>query len=208
MNPDTVSKVISNTAFSVICFAHLMFVWKALRNQTKPNAISWGAWAFAGIINVFSYHAMSGDPVVALWTKALAAMSGLMFICAILKKGSYRFTVSEFALLTLSIMAALILYVFHDARGASLIMVLALAIPFIPVIKGLMKNPENESMFSWIVLDAGYALVLINVFLRWTGEWGNVAVPALCFFGNACVIWLSSEARKKVIHNPKGDDQK
>jgi len=197
MKNGIVSIIISITALLIMCAAHIVFIVRIRSGHIKPNASSWGAWVFATAVNVFSYSAMSKDIIVASWTFMIFTMCAIVFVYALLKRSFSRMTIPDWLLLTLSIIATLTLYFSHDAKSASLILSVACVIPLLPTIIGLRNNPSNENSLPWIMLAIGYALVTVNVIMRWKGEWGNLAMPVLIFVGNSCVVWLSSSARKR-----------
>ena len=197
MNRETVSIEISIIALLVICVAHVVFIIRIRNGQIRPNASSWGSWTFAALVNTLSYNAMSQDIVVAAWTFMTFAMCAIVFIYTLAKKGFSKMTMADWLLSSLSVVAVFVLYFRHDAKTASLILVGASAIPFLPTIFGLMSNPRNENYLPWLILNLGYSMVMINIIMRWKGEWGNLAMPILFIVGNSCIIFLSSGKRKQ-----------
>ncbi|KPJ85781.1 hypothetical protein AMJ57_01930 [Parcubacteria bacterium SG8_24] len=175
------------TSFAVHLLAFLVFNWKTARGQARPNTATWTIWSFVTILNCASYFVMSGD-----WIKALQPLAG-----ALACTGTLLFALSrgrlerpgrfDLAVLAVSLVSAIVWFVWRQAAFANLVLQAAFVISFIPTLKDVWRAPQKESPLPWFMWGAAYLLLIAAVCVRWSGHIPDLVYPLNSFFWHALV---------------------
>jgi len=175
------------SAFALHIAAFLVFNWKTMRGESRPNAATWAIWAFVATLNCLSYFAMSDD-----WVKSLQPLAGSLacvgtFGFALAKGRLTRLRGLDLGILTIGLAAVLAWFVYRSATSANLILQAAFVVSFIPTFRDVWRRPEGESATPWFMWGSAYVLLVATVFLRWSGNAAEAVYPLNSFFFHSLV---------------------
>lgn len=152
-----------------------------LNSSVKPHIVSWVLFSVITLINAITYVIFTGD----VFKSALAFtdfFTCIVITCLILFKGKYvKFTILEYSIIFLSILSLVVWYVLHSAQYANLLLQPAYILAFIPTLKSVFINPENENARVWFMWAFSFILTLVVIFLRWNNNWVDVINPLIAF---------------------------
>lgn len=176
--------------------AFILYYWQNKTGQSKPNAATWGIWAFLATLNALSYREMTGD-VVATLQFFTGSVGGILLFLYVLTFGKFSWLKPrEWGLLALGIFAVLVWWKFRSATWANMIILVAVVISFIPTLEGVWRDPFTETPRSWVLWTLAFIVATTNVALR-----GNKAIalltPAVLIVAHGVIAVLSTERRKK-----------
>ncbi|MFH1916626.1 MAG: hypothetical protein ABIJ21_05145 [Nanoarchaeota archaeon] len=167
---------------------------QSLTGRSKPNPVSWLIWAFLSALNAFSFSSMT-DWVMALQFFA-GTVANLVTFSILLFSGKIGWPKhNDLWSLAIGLVAALVWWLFKTATGANFIIVIGLAVSFIPTIKGVWRDPKIETPLAWWFWTIAPFLTGAVVNLR-HGEWTGYVMPILLILGHGSVAVLAR--RKKV----------
>lgn len=173
---------------------------QAFKKMSKPNVASWAIWAGITVLNFTSYRSMSGDWMVSLLPTVSSIFCILTFIVAIAKGGRFsKLDGFDRSALVLGIAAMIAWRVLNSAAYANLIVQAGVVIGFVPT----WRNAHKERPAAWFIWTSAYALGIILIAMRWTGQWENLVYPGLCFFAHLAVGIVA--ARTEYFHNMQLD---
>lgn len=147
-------------------------------------------------LNAGSYFAMSAD-----WVKSLQVIAGtigatLIFWSVLLRNKFVRPTRHELVILTIGFAAIFVWWVSREATYANLLIITAISIGFLPTIEGVWRDPNNEEPLAWYVWMSAFALGIIVVALRYSGQPQDFAYPVVGLVLDSTVAFLSRKSRK------------
>ena len=175
--------------------AFILYNIQTKLGQSKPNATTWGLWAFSATINAFSYSSMSGDMIVALqfFTSSVACILTFLYVLVIGKLSWPKR--KEWALVGLVLFAVFVWWKW-SATSANVIILVAVTFSFIPTFEGVWRDPFKETPLSWTLWTLAYLVTATNVLLR-----GNHLValvsPIGLLIAHGSIAVLSTQKRKK-----------
>lgn len=146
----------------------------------KPNATSWGLWAFGSIIATWSYFELVHD-----WTKVIFPIACCVvcigtFVFAWFK-GKFEAPKKEDVLIAMLDILVVVFWLFTEsATMTNLLMQVDVIISFYPILRGVLANPRSEEPKPWFVWTAAYALFFIAVILSWE-KWWDIMYPVVYF---------------------------
>lgn len=182
-----VSTVLGWSSFAVHIIAFLIFNWKTVRGLSRPNAATWGIWAFVATLNCVSYFVMSDD-----WVKSLQPLAGSLacigtFAFAMYAGKLTRLRALDALILAIGIAAVVVWFHYRSATFANLVLQAAFAISFIPTFRDIWDDPGKESVVPWFLWGSAYVLLIITVLMRWNGNIAEAVYPFSSFFFHTSV---------------------
>ncbi len=172
-------------ALALLC-AYTIYNWQILFGDKTPSIAAWVLWSFLVLLNISSYWKMSKDWAMTL----LSIASGLACLgttVVVVAKGGGFGSLDKlgWTILGVGILACLVWYRYKKADYASAIVVVAVAIGFIPIFQGMHAGTVREtSSIPWFVWTTGYALGTVVVLLRWSEtkkrNWFELVYPLGC----------------------------
>jgi hypothetical protein len=183
--------VMHGTAFVIYCIQTKL-------GSSKPNAATWSLWAFLATVNALTYKGVSGDIVATLqfFMGSAACIGTFLFALAIGKFS--RLKVFEWSLFALGMVASVIWLVFRNAVFANMIVLVTIAISFVPTVVGVWRDPHQEAPFPWVIWTSAYLLTTLTVVMRWHGEKAALVAPIFLLLAHGWVVWLSAPGRKSL----------
>lgn len=146
-----------------------------------PNLTSWSIWGITSLLDTWNYSEMTGD-----WQKNLLSFT-CSLMCLItwiicLFKGRFEKLEMEHFIGFLTCGIALVLWRGFDLiKESNITLQIDNLISFIPILIGVMKNPNKENSRPWIVWTFSYFIGTVVVLLRFR-QWEDLLYPAGCAF--------------------------
>ena len=179
----------------VIAFA--IYNRQMLKKDSEPNIATWTIWSFLTVINFRSYEKMSGDMVKSILPTASSIACIITFLYTLYKGKFEKVDIYDLLAIPIGIIAGVFYFYYSLAMYANLILQFAVLISFWPTWRGVWKDPKKEKSLPWIIWTSAYTLQIGVVYLRWTGQYEDLAYPVCCFFWHAFVPVFKH--RKKII---------
>ncbi|MFA6445980.1 MAG: hypothetical protein WCW14_01890 [Candidatus Paceibacterota bacterium] len=141
----------------------------------KINTGSWSIWAIAGVVDLVSYFALTGDWVVNILPAVCAvAAIGTFWYAVVRKRFSWPDKI-DWAFVGAD-GAITVIWVFTNAVVANLLYQVSAVLSFIPMYRGLLSGKEKEKPLPWIIWTVAYSLLTASVLLR-LERWEELAFP-------------------------------
>lgn len=141
----------------------------------KINTGSWSIWALAGIVDLMSYLAVTGDWVVNI-LPAVCAMAAIgTFIYAIVRK-QFSWPDRVDWLFVGADGVITVVWVFTNAVFANLLYQVSAVSSFVPMWRGQLAGVEKEKPLPWLIWTLAYTLLTASVSLR-QERWEEFAYP-------------------------------
>ena len=162
--------------------------------RVKPNAASWGIWAFGAVLESSSYVFASGD-----WVKNMlpiaCSISAVVLFLACLRGGHFeRLTRFEWFLAVLDCLAIFIWWRYESAVYANLFLVITAVISFVPLFVDVWNDPMVEDSRPWVIWTIAYTVLAVVVMLRWE-KWEDIVYPGIFIILHAVVAVLALDKR-------------
>lgn len=171
----------------IIAFvAYIIYIVSILRNESKPNRVSWFVWSFVGLVSAISYY-FSGTHNT-IWVPFVEFIGPLIIAILAIKYGEGGLKDKTDLLCLLGAFISIILWIIFDSPVIALIFNLAVdAFALIPTIKKSYKRPEGENFWAWF--GTGTADV-INLFAIEKFTLGILIYPVYMLVADIIIIGL------------------
>jgi hypothetical protein len=180
--------------------AYIIYNWYS---RNRPNIAAWGVWGFLTLLNTSSYFVMSSDWVKSILTIVNSVLC-IMTLGLALYRGKFdKIDIWDKLAFVVGIVAGLVWIRWHSATSANLILQISIAAGFIPLYRGVWRNPDCERALPWLVWTVGYGLNIVTVVLRWQGQLQDLAYPVNCLvlhFGVALLVTV--RIRNAILGKP------
>ncbi len=164
---------------------------QVFQGTTTPNTATWTLWAFLIALNASTYAAMTADLAKSLLPIA-SALAGLGTFAYALFAGKFRrLDFWDWVVLSIGIAAGVVWWWYQSATYANLLVVGAVVVSFLPLLRGVWKNPAVEKALAWYVWATAYILLTMVVILRWKGQYEDFVYPVSMFFLHLAVGLLT-----------------
>lgn len=168
----TISIVLGFTAGAMQLYGY--WVYNRVAGD-KINTGSWSMWALAGVIDLASYFAVTGDWVVNILPAVCALAAIGTFIYAYKRKRFSWPDKTDWAFVGAD-GAITVVWVFTNAVFANLLYQANSALSFVPMCRGLLSGREKEKLLPWLVWTLAYSILMWSVLLRFH-RWEELAYP-------------------------------
>ncbi|HEY0010324.1 MAG TPA: hypothetical protein VGB97_00220 [Candidatus Paceibacterota bacterium] len=163
--------------------------------------MSWSIWAFLSTLNALSYREMTDDWVSTLQFVTGAVACILTFLYALFS-GKFAWPKPrEWVVFALGAIAVLVWWKYQSATAASVIVITAFMVSFIPTYEGVIKDPYKESPMAWVLWTIVFAVGALIVVLR-DKEPIALLNPILLAISHGGVALLSTRKRKARFPKP------
>ncbi len=152
------------------------------QGTSVPNTATWTLWAFLTVLNASSYAVMTADVAKYILPVASALATIGTFGYSLFAGKFKRMDPWDWLVLAIGMIAGVVWWWYQSATYANLIVIVAVAIAFIPLYRGVWKNPTLEKPLPWYVWTMAYAVVTVVVVLRWKGQYEDLVYPVSMFF--------------------------
>lgn len=172
------------------------YYYRSIKNGVRPNTTSWTIWTFGNILEILSYVYLTGD-----WVKNLlpiaCGVASIFLYAHCLAYGKFRKLQKEDYILILSDLVATALWYFTTSPlVGNIAYQVSTIISFIPIIREIYDEDENETPLPWAIWSASYFMAIILVLLRWE-KWGDLIYPVVYFILHFTVLILIVAVKKK-----------
>ncbi len=169
---------------------------KVFGGRIRPNAASWGIWAFGAVLESSSYLFVSRDWVKDILPITCATLAVIFFLIAF-KRGFFsKPTKFEQILVIIDILILLFWLITSSAILANILFLLSAIVSFIPIIRHVYNDPFAEHAQPWFFWTAAYAAMCVTVIMRWEG-WEAFLYPLLFLVLHLIIALLALDVRKK-----------
>jgi len=188
---DVTAKLLGITAGLLHIIAFVIYNRQMLEGTSKPNSATWTLWVFLTVLNATSYSDMSGDWVKNFLPIVSSAAVFVTFLVALFLGKFSKLDSYDLAALVVGCVSGFAWWYYQSAAYANLILQLSILISFIPTYKGVWRDSKKEKSLPWFIWTSAYVLSLIVIYMRWEGQWEELAYPVNCFFLHVGVGFLA-----------------
>lgn len=193
---DRVSLALGIAAACIHVTAYALYNIQSKKGQSKPNAATWGIWAFLVVLNAMTYREVSHSILVAL-PYYTSSISCLLTFCYLLVTGKYDWPEwRDWVYAGLAAIGGVIWLVFHHAGYANLVITGAILLSFEPTYKTVWRNPHKEKPGPWVLWALAFIVITANVAHQRRGFMAFVSPVSLCL-AHYAVAMLCSRRRKE-----------
>jgi hypothetical protein len=155
----------------------------------RINTGSWSIWALAGIIDLASYSALTGDWVVNILPSVCAVAAIGTFCLAVARKRFNFPDKMDLVFVGVDGMITVVWY-FTNTAFANLLYQASTILSFIPMYRGQLSGRENEEPLPWVIWTFAYSLLAVSVALR-LHRWEELAYPLTNVVVDAVVVLIT-----------------
>jgi len=160
--------------------AFIIYHKQMLRGTSRPNRATWTLWVFISTLNCISYIVMSKDIVKGFLPIASTIGCIVVFVVSLFKGKLSKLNIRDEIVLVLGFVSLFVWWGYRSATYANLLLQVCIVISFIPTFWGVWVNATNEKTLPWFIWASAYILTITVVFLRWQGQYQDLAYPINC----------------------------
>jgi hypothetical protein len=175
---------------SLLCsiVASYTYLRDTIQGTTKPNRVSWGAWALAPFVACGAAFSAGAD----LWSLARVFFAGLLplvvFIASFFCPAAYwKCSLFDFLCGLLSVTAVIVWLFLSDPITAVVMTVVADGVASIPTLIKMWAAPQTETLSSYVAFFFS-TFVIVPFIQVW--DVPNAAFPLYLLFINIVFIGL------------------
>jgi len=174
-------------------FSYIPYIKDTLRGKTRPERASWCIWATLGTIAFFSQLVKGATN--SLWLPGIGTLCSILILLLSIRYGVGGFTKRDIIALGFAGIGLLLWSVTNEPTIALLLVILIDAAGACVTIAKSFKDPESETLTTWI-LDAAAGLLAavsigkLNIIL--------LAYPLYIFLANSATAAAILLGRKKL----------
>lgn len=165
------------------------YYYISIKNGVRPNTTSWTIWTFGNILEILSYVYLTGDWVKNLLPIACGVASILLYAHCLVYGKFRRLKKEDYIIIFADIAATALWYFTASPLIGNIAYQVSTIISFIPIIREIYDEDENETPLPWAIWSASYFMSIILVILRWE-KWGDLVYPVVYFVLHAIVLVL------------------
>lgn len=163
--------------------------------SSKPNFVSWFAWAFLATLNALTFSAATS--FVNALTPVVGSVGCIGTFLHALFTGKFEWPQwREWAEMAISVVA-IVVWKFYPPVYANLVLLAAFVISFEPTGRGVWENPLRESkMLPWVMWTIAYGLTAVSTYLFKGGMTLALIMPVVITACHGLVPVLCRKNRK------------
>lgn len=174
--------------------AYGVYAHRLLRDKVQPNTASWLIWAYGGVLEAWSYLAMSGDWIKSLMPVACSAACVGTFLLILGKGRLQRLAPWEWACVGFDVVSMFVWWWWGSAMWAHLLMQASVPVSFVPILIAVSRDPSSETPLPWALWCMAYVFGMGAVLLRWN-DWPEAVYSVNYFIWTVAVLVLSKARR-------------
>ena len=187
---------------SVLCVISMLIglIWynRGTKNKSsKPNLLAILAFLVFATLNALTYIFIVHDLYKASLLLTTIAANLWITIVMLRNKNYLLLKRDVYIIITGLIVVALMMY-FIEAKNLHIIMQIAISIPFIPIIMGVLQKKGKEPFMPWMMMLIGTALNLAAVLVEYTDFWSLIHPVRSLFCMGILLISIKYVNRKKI----------
>ena len=163
---------------SVLCAISMLIglIWynRGTKNRTnKPNLLAILAFLVFAILNALTYIFIVHD-----WYKTSLLLTtiaaNLWITIVMLRSKNYLLLKRDVYIIIAGLIVVVLMMYLIEAKYLHIIMQIAISIPFIPMIIGVLQKKGKEPFMPWMMMWIGTALKLGAVLVEYTDSWSLI----------------------------------
>lgn len=186
------SEILLGVIIALTQLAGYYYYYLSVKSGVRPNTTSWTIWTLGSILDLASYMALTGDWVKNLLPMACTFASVVMYVHFLSRGKFQKLSTENILMICADVFATIMWYVTDSALVGNLLLQVSTIISFVPIIKEVYDDDENETPLPWLIWSAAYFMDVILVGLRWE-KWGDMVYPATCLVLHLLVWYLVTE---------------
>jgi hypothetical protein len=179
-------------------YGYIEYGRKTFIGRIKPNAASWGIWAFGAFLESVSYIFLTKDWVKNILPVVCALSAITFFVIALKRKHFLKPTNFELFIVVVDIAIIFVWFVTSSHALANILFVLTAVVSFVPMINNTFRNPKHEHAFPWSIWTLAYLLMTVAVIMRWE-KWEELVYPLVFVILHAVVAYLALDKRTQRV---------
>ncbi len=187
------------TATACATFAYARYFRHTLSDTIKPNPVSWGIWGVTTLVEAFTYNVFTNNlfqSLIFYWSGICCLFVTFAVWKALrkIKKEERKTTplsVTDWLSIGFTVVALVVLFVFQEEWWAHFIMILAVAVSFVPIWKETWEEPEKEHATAWGFWSVGDLLAFTLILSQFSGDYRETwyaGIEFACHFGMFLVV--------------------
>jgi len=190
-------EIFGGIAIVFLAIAYGTYIRSLLRGETKPHFFTWVIWTITTSITLAAQLAEDAGP--GAWTTIISMFLLIGITIYAFFRGEKNFTRSDWASLTVTVLALAVWY-FTETAGYAAVMVTAIdCLAYYPTFRKSWSRPGEENITSYFVQGLKHGLAcfaLRNVTLATASYPAALAVMNLVF--TAFALWRRHAMRAKI----------
>lgn len=198
---------LSIVAGLLYAIGYMFYYRNILKNDPKPNPVSWGIWAALSLLSTGSYFTATGD----WWKNVIPLMNIALcfgaFVLLVIHAKRKKLTWVDWTAIIMGIVVIVVWISSKSALQANMLVQVVIIIGFIPTWKNVWSEPRSEQRTPWLIWTTSFFIATIVVLLRWKeGHWYDLvypincvvlhlSVPVICRLRTNRIITMGSTAR-------------
>jgi len=135
------------------------YIVDIFRNKTKPHVFSWLVWAIVTILAFVVQWQKGGGP--GSWTTGVTGILTIFIAIISLNKGSRDITKLDVVIFIGALLAIIPWMMTKDPTTSIVILTLIDILAFIPTIRKTAKDPQSETLISYILHAVRHSLSIV-----------------------------------------------
>lgn len=186
-------KTIEIIEFGLFFVASILYIVYIIKNKKfTPNALAFGIWLAADIVNLtyLDFSEFWIAPVL------MVICASIIFTIALIrnKKSEQKLNVRDLNWRQFStigiVFASILIWIFSkDSIVANLCVQAALAMGFIPIIEDLFIHKKQEPLSFWFIFLLGFIVLLFHTSIEYQ-RWEELVYPIVGFVGELIIVSL------------------
>lgn len=162
---------------------------------TRPNAATWGLWAFVTSVQVASYDAMGvhWSKLVVMASDATLCIGTFLFLLATGKFG--KLDKESRRIVALSV-GSVILWQSTSATWGNVLSQIPYAMAFWPTIRDMREGRTVDVPRIWALFTGSFALSLVVVCLEWPENHWEFLFPIVAIIMHAILTYYAMRGRR------------
>ncbi len=164
------------------------FVYLKL-SKGKANTGSWLIWTLSAVVDLISYSYVTGGDIVKEILPAACALACVLTFSYLLIKGRFGkpdkadwFMIGADTAISIAWWQQIM-----NAIAANLMLQVSTVASAFPMVRGILKGKEKESLAPWVIWTTAYACHIVSVSTS-LDRWEELAYPVANGFMNVAVI--------------------
>lgn len=183
-------------------------VWyrKETVNKTiKPNLIAILATLVFAVTNALTYLFIVKD----LYKSSLlivTILANIIMITIIIKSKNFLWLKRDFYVILACVICVVVLLVFTDTKNAHIIMQVAISLPFVPLIWGVLQKKGKEPLLPWFMILLATIFNMFVVLVEYSDHWSLVhpiRSGILLIILLLSIVYVNSKKWKKHLVTPR-----
>ncbi len=182
---------LSITAALLHGLAYVIYLRQVRFGNSVPNPASWTVWAFLATLNALTFWKASGDALATMQFFTGGVMCIAVFVYSLYAGKFAKLDTQAKVVLGIGLVACFVWWKLQDASYANIIVAFGFAVSSWPTLRGVWRDSRNEKSLPWFIWTGAFILTLLNVILRWKGQYISLLMPIELIIIHGAVAMLA-----------------